>query len=222
MRWMPTLLCARDHALPAAHQRIDAGRIAAARYERHRAAIDPPPGRATITAMPSLRMAWPSSIEATTLPPGESSSTIPCRLPPPSIFAHESDEGVGRLFADFALRRDHLWAVRAAAAGTHARRRESSSLRHARRRRRSAASAERNDDGLDQISSGRPSSSQQAQANSWTLEQPIPAASRSAVSSGPRAIWWAVTGSNRRPSRCKRDALPTELTARTDRAPAGF
>src|SRR5690606_16143162 len=25
--------------------------------------------------------------------------------------------------------------------------------------------------------------------------------------------WWAVTGSNRRPSRCKRDALPTELTA---------
>src|SRR5690606_5543029 len=26
--------------------------------------------------------------------------------------------------------------------------------------------------------------------------------------------WWAVTGSNRRPSRCKRDALPTELTAR--------
>src|SRR6516162_9666810 len=24
--------------------------------------------------------------------------------------------------------------------------------------------------------------------------------------------WWAVTGSNRRPSRCKRDALPTELT----------
>ena len=30
---------------------------------------------------------------------------------------------------------------------------------------------------------------------------------------GPRE-WWAVTGSNRRPSRCKRDALPTELTAR--------
>src|SRR3546814_19328180 len=28
-------------------------------------------------------------------------------------------------------------------------------------------------------------------------------------------MWWAVTGSNRRPSRCKRDALPTELTART-------
>ncbi len=27
------------------------------------------------------------------------------------------------------------------------------------------------------------------------------------------AGWWAVTGSNRRPSRCKRDALPTELTA---------
>ena len=26
--------------------------------------------------------------------------------------------------------------------------------------------------------------------------------------------WWAVTGSNRRPSRCKRDALPAELTAR--------
>jgi hypothetical protein len=28
------------------------------------------------------------------------------------------------------------------------------------------------------------------------------------------ATWWAVTGSNRRPPRCKRDALPTELTAR--------
>ena len=26
--------------------------------------------------------------------------------------------------------------------------------------------------------------------------------------------WWAVRGSNPRPSRCKRDALPTELTAR--------
>src|SRR3954463_877277 len=25
--------------------------------------------------------------------------------------------------------------------------------------------------------------------------------------------WWAMTGSNRRPSRCKRDALPTELIA---------
>src|SRR3546814_11296956 len=34
----------------------------------------------------------------------------------------------------------------------------------------------------------------------------------------PRFWWWAVTGSNRRPSRCKRDALPTELTAL---APAG-
>ncbi len=29
-----------------------------------------------------------------------------------------------------------------------------------------------------------------------------------------REAWWAVTVSNRRPSRCKRDALPTELTAR--------
>jgi hypothetical protein len=26
--------------------------------------------------------------------------------------------------------------------------------------------------------------------------------------------WWAMTGSNRRHSRCKRDALPTELIAR--------
>ena len=26
--------------------------------------------------------------------------------------------------------------------------------------------------------------------------------------------WWAMTGSNRRPSRCKRDALPAELIAR--------
>lgn len=26
--------------------------------------------------------------------------------------------------------------------------------------------------------------------------------------------WWALRGSNSRPSRCKRDALPTELSAR--------
>ena len=30
--------------------------------------------------------------------------------------------------------------------------------------------------------------------------------------------WWAVTGSNRRPSRCKRDALPAELTALVPRS----
>ena len=29
-----------------------------------------------------------------------------------------------------------------------------------------------------------------------------------------RKGWWAVTGSNRRPLRCKRSALPAELTAR--------
>lgn len=28
--------------------------------------------------------------------------------------------------------------------------------------------------------------------------------------------WWAVTGSNRRPLRCKRSALPAELTARRE------
>jgi hypothetical protein len=28
--------------------------------------------------------------------------------------------------------------------------------------------------------------------------------------------WWAVTGSNCRPPRCKRDALPAELTARNE------
>ncbi len=33
----------------------------------------------------------------------------------------------------------------------------------------------------------------------------------------PACKWWALTGSNRRPSRCKRDALPTELSARTNR-----
>ena len=31
---------------------------------------------------------------------------------------------------------------------------------------------------------------------------------------GCESAWWALTGSNRRPSRCKRDALPAELTAR--------
>ena len=34
-------------------------------------------------------------------------------------------------------------------------------------------------------------------------------------SPGQAARWWALTGSNRRPSRCKRDALPTELSARS-------
>ncbi len=39
-----------------------------------------------------------------------------------------------------------------------------------------------------------------------------------------REGWWAVTVSNRRPSRCKRDALPTELTARHpgDEAPGNW
>src|SRR3984957_11606830 len=36
---------------------------------------------------------------------------------------------------------------------------------------------------------------------------------RPAHTSSATRRWWAVTGSNRRPSRCKRDALPTELTA---------
>ena len=31
----------------------------------------------------------------------------------------------------------------------------------------------------------------------------------------PREAWWAMTDSNRRPPRCKRGALPAELTART-------
>ena len=30
-----------------------------------------------------------------------------------------------------------------------------------------------------------------------------------------KLVWWAVTGSNRRPTRCKRAALPAELTARS-------
>src|SRR5262249_22508526 len=29
----------------------------------------------------------------------------------------------------------------------------------------------------------------------------------------PASAWWAMTDSNRRPPRCKRDALPTELIA---------
>ena len=37
---------------------------------------------------------------------------------------------------------------------------------------------------------------------------------RSAECSRFRLEWWAVTGSNRRPYRCKRYALPAELTAR--------
>src|SRR5882724_11565765 len=31
--------------------------------------------------------------------------------------------------------------------------------------------------------------------------------------------WWAMTDSNRRPPRCKRGALPTELIARADHMP---
>src|SRR5258708_10638182 len=53
-----------------------------------------------------------------------------------------------------------------------------------------------------------------------TMHVPVPRqAARCAALAVPRRAtytraWWAVTGSNRRPSRCKRDALPTELTAR--------
>ena len=36
----------------------------------------------------------------------------------------------------------------------------------------------------------------------------------------PFGLWWAVRGSNPRPPRCKRGALPTELTARCSRPPA--
>jgi hypothetical protein len=57
-----------------------------------------------------------------------------------------------------------------------------------------------------------------------TFHQPFDLVAKTAMS-GPsdgaagggnppsRPDWWAVTDSNRRPSRCKRDALPTELTA---------
>src|SRR5208283_5832928 len=31
------------------------------------------------------------------------------------------------------------------------------------------------------------------------------------ISSKSRPVWWSQSGSNRRPSRCKRDALPAEL-----------
>ncbi len=45
--------------------------------------------------------------------------------------------------------------------------------------------------------------------------RPCPGASAATHRPSRRAAqWWAVTGSNRRPSRCKRDALPAELTAR--------
>ena len=40
----------------------------------------------------------------------------------------------------------------------------------------------------------------------WLKRAEAPALSKS---------WWAMTGSNRRPSRCKRDALPTGLIAPT-------
>src|SRR5215470_18257614 len=47
---------------------------------------------------------------------------------------------------------------------------------------------------------------------------PSPSGFRSSdIGGGLNEGWWAVTDSNRRPSRCKRDALPTELTARVDR-----
>ncbi len=39
--------------------------------------------------------------------------------------------------------------------------------------------------------------------------------SRATACVAPVGEWWALTGSNRRPSRCKRDALPTELSARS-------
>jgi hypothetical protein len=51
-----------------------------------------------------------------------------------------------------------------------------------------------------------------ARANSAPRETPIGITPNCAAKTCDRD-WWAVTGSNRRPSRCKRDALPTELTA---------
>ncbi len=50
----------------------------------------------------------------------------------------------------------------------------------------------------------------------WHGFDPLAALALScAALAAPRraARWWALTGSNRRPSRCKRDALPTELSA---------
>ena len=53
--------------------------------------------------------------------------------------------------------------------------------------------------------------------DTWRI--PRPEACSAPNISGPKSRafppfrWWAVRGSNPRPSRCKRDALPTELTA---------
>ena len=45
-------------------------------------------------------------------------------------------------------------------------------------------------------------------------KSPSPPADHSALSVDRRGGWWAVRGSNSRHPRCKRGALPTELTAR--------
>jgi hypothetical protein len=45
---------------------------------------------------------------------------------------------------------------------------------------------------------------------------------RDGLGAGRVGVWWAMTGSNRRHSRCKRDALPTELIAPAIAIPGGM
>ena len=62
------------------------------------------------------------------------------------------------------------------------------------------------------VSSGRPGSgSRTVRRAAARRDEP----ERRPVDARDREAWWAVTGSNRRPPRCKRGALPAELTARS-------
>lgn len=75
--------------------------------------------------------------------------------------------------------------------------------------------------GYSRLMSSRPSEARHSQPNSLTCSTARPALRQSyftdeallSVLDTDTGKWWALTGSNRRPSRCKRDALPTELSA---------
>jgi hypothetical protein len=70
----------------------------------------------------------------------------------------------------------------------------------------------RTGDPPDRVGAGPSQAQREASSAAWRP----PYGGASAATCWPSRLathWWAVTDSNRRPSRCKRDALPTELTA---------
>ena len=136
--------------------------------------------------MRSLRNAVPSSIEAATLPPGELTGRRragPATSPPSA-------------------------RIRGRRAASPAR------SRRPRPRPRDNSTPQRGSAALNGESHRRALGARFPPAPSGARgRQAKPHASPADRAGRGASHWWAVTVSNRRPSRCKRDALPTELTA---------